>query len=354
MRALALFGAGFAIAAAGCATGRAPPAATEMANVEKDLTFLFGFGARGCGIPQGNCKDDKNFPTGQPEALVKLPPFAFDIHEVTIEQYEYCVQLDMCSEPSGFNGAGDENYYLNPKYQQHPVVQLTQLQAGEYCAFVGKRLPSEFEWERVAGGPAQTIETKRLYPVAFGAGPDGTVPLDCKNELVNALPCNGGSKRTTKVTTMTGDVVTEAGVKVYDLMGNVSEWTASDADATVTCDKAQPYTCEKCVVCRLTKTDAVCEKDCLGCVCGAGSKWPLAPNCYKPCNAPVCPLRKAGETLDGTYTGKNSNERRIVRGGNYEASPTCGTRFDYRSLAIAPNHNQSAQFYLGFRCAKSL
>ena len=354
MRTCALVGTALAVIGAGCATGKAPPAPTAMASVTTNLTFLFGFGLKGCGIPKGECKDDKNFPTGQPEALVKLPPFAIDVHEVTIEQYEYCVQFDKCSDPRGTNGPGDENYYFNPKYQQHPVVQLTQLQAGEYCAFVGKRLPTEFEWERIAGGSAQTLETKRLYPEAFSPGPDSAVPTDCKNELINALPCNGGSKRATKVMSMTGDVVTEGGVKVYDLMGNVSEWTASDADPTVTCDKAQPYTCEKCAECRLTKSDEICKPVCKDCECGSGPKWPIAPQCYRPCNAPVCALRKAGDAIDGTYTGKNSNERRVVRGGNYEALPTCATRFDYRGQAIAPNIEQSAQVYLGFRCAKSL
>jgi formylglycine-generating enzyme required for sulfatase activity len=43
--------------------------------------------------------------------------------------------------------------------ERHPMVLVTQDEAGFYCAWRGSRLPSEEEWERAARGP-----TGNIYP----------------------------------------------------------------------------------------------------------------------------------------------------------------------------------------------
>jgi formylglycine-generating enzyme required for sulfatase activity len=346
--------------ACGCAVGRPAPEVTKMAEVKTGLTFQLGLGEQGCGIPQSEsaCKAVATFDAGQPALQVQLKPFALDVHEVTVEQYEYCVAMEICSEPVGTNGPGGiPDYYPQAKYLQHPVVLVSQIQAAEYCKSVGKRLPTEFEWERVAGGPATKAAEKRLFPFAE-PGPDAKLVAGQCSKNVNAWPCNGGSAVTTAVKSQADDAVSEGGTKVFDLMGNVSEWTASDANTKATCDLSQPYDCEECVKCLQKEgiSSLNCKPKCSECKCGEGSAPLKKPNCYSPCTTPICPLYKAGTVLDGSFTGKNALDKRMIRGGNFQTPDAsrqpCANRSDNRTFALPPNG--PPQVFLGFRCAKDL
>ncbi len=72
---------------------------------------------------------------------VHLSAFYIDKFEVTQEQFETI----MNNNPSGFSG------------KNLPVEQVTWYEARDYCKAVGKRLPTEAEWERAARGGTHTI-----------------------------------------------------------------------------------------------------------------------------------------------------------------------------------------------------
>lgn len=71
---------------------------------------------------------------------VRLSGFTIDMFEVTQEQFEQVME----NNPSDFHG---ENL---------PVEQVTWYEARDYCKAVGKRLPTEAEWEKAAIGNTNT------------------------------------------------------------------------------------------------------------------------------------------------------------------------------------------------------
>ncbi len=355
-------------ACAGCAVGQEPPAPTAMVELRNQKPFVFGMGELGCNMPQDAkaCLSvGAGMPLSMPPVWVKLHDFAIDEHEVTNDQYRFCVEMGECSLPAGNNGpvGAGEYYYGTEKFKDFPVVQVRWRQAGEYCAFVGKRLPTEFEWERVAGGPAQSASEKRVYPWSTHSGYEPPLRT-CDDIDVNLRRCNSGATNTRAVKASKDDVVDTGNGKVYDLAGNVAEMTASDAydtkqaDPMLGCDPDPAlYTCGECLTCLDTNGDiSVCSSLCITCTCGAGDPA-TKPNCYRPCERPVCPRYAAtAAPLDGSYTGKNSGPSRIVRGGNYDLETDsrldCAGRSDNRSRHISPD--ESPFLNVGFRCAKNL
>jgi formylglycine-generating enzyme required for sulfatase activity len=82
----------------------------------------------------------------QPVHIVYLDAFYIDKTEVTNDQYRKCVESEACDAPS------NTIYYDDANYAQHPVVYVDWYKAEAYCKWVGKRLPTEAEWEKAARG----------------------------------------------------------------------------------------------------------------------------------------------------------------------------------------------------------
>jgi formylglycine-generating enzyme required for sulfatase activity len=160
-------------------------------------------------IPGGSFTDAGSGPN-TPHVIDTL---LFDIREVTLAEFEGCVDASACDAPNTgaacvYGGAGDT---------EHPVNCVDWEQAGDFCAWVGKRLPTEWEWEWAARGGDEA----RIYP--WGA-----------QDPAEERACWSGA------TVQSGSCVTGAYPQgdsrdgLSDLSGNVAEWTSSDFDGAGT------------------------------------------------------------------------------------------------------------------------
>lgn len=153
----------------------------------------------------------------RPEHAVFLDDYWIDRTEVTNQMYAIFLNalgnqeqigvtwLDAESDHARIHQQEDGTWRADPGYEHHPAVEVTWFGANSYCQWLGKRLPTEAEWEKASRGT-----DARKFP--WGEG------FNC--ELANYLGCVGD---TVPVLSL------DKGISPYGVLhlaGNAWEWVA--------------------------------------------------------------------------------------------------------------------------------
>lgn len=155
-------------------------------------------------IPGGTVKigSETESEDERPVHEVHVKEFYIDEHEVTNSQFRIFVEETGYKLPrhilfDRFNGP------------QQPIVGVSYEDATAYAKWAGKRLPTEYEWEKAARGGLEGLKypySNEMDPAkaCYDLDPANDGPVDVKSYEPNDY-------------------------KLYDMDGNVSEWTSSPA-----------------------------------------------------------------------------------------------------------------------------
>ena len=144
-----------------------------------------------------------------------IAAFYMDKTEVTVSAYAACVSASKCTAantgtPCNAGVAGRDN---------HPINCVDWTQSTAYCAWAGKRLPTEEEWQYAADAA-----DGRVYPWG-NATPDTQLCWSGSGAMLDA-----GTKPTS--TCAVGSFPTgDSPFGLSDMSGNVWEWTSSAYDS---------------------------------------------------------------------------------------------------------------------------
>jgi formylglycine-generating enzyme required for sulfatase activity len=133
---------------------------------------------------------------------VFLDRFDIDLHEVTVAHYRACVEDGACTQPDPCN-------FARPDAENHPINCVDWEQAQTYCAWAGKRLPTEAEWEKAARGTDE-----RTFPW-------GEEPADCERAVIAEDGDGCGQDGTHEVGSRPLGASPHGAL---DMVGNVEEW----------------------------------------------------------------------------------------------------------------------------------
>ena len=188
----------------------------------------------------------------------------------------------------------DSSRAPDPAKLKHPVTNVNWYAASAYCAWAGKRLPSEAEWELAArSGSGEQFPWPALF--AWGSQPPDKTRVNFGGNLGTTSPVGSYPANAFGLT---------------DMAGNVWQFLADDWANY----PAQPAT-------------------------GA----PLIINRASPEAAAPAP------TAIGQANANRPNaDRKVIRGGSYDAAPL-NLWLEYRDSHPASN----SQPFVGFRCAQS-
>jgi len=178
---------------------------------------------------------------GSEAAVGAAPAFCMDRTEVTVADYWGCVERGACTPPASDVWwpnlpAADQQFWSESctgdreDRLDHPINCVDWRQARDYCADLGRRLPTEVEWQWAAQGGRE----ERAYPWGDGR-PTARVVNACEFDCLDRMREHGRDRPTLHYgedgraeTAPTGSYPAGKGRWGHDdLAGNVWEFTTS-------------------------------------------------------------------------------------------------------------------------------
>ncbi|MER3494883.1 MAG: ergothioneine biosynthesis protein EgtB [Mastigocladus sp. ERB_26_2] len=177
-------------------------------------------------IPAGEFEMGNDSPDAldneRPAHRVYLETYYIDRFPVTCGQYRAFIAAGGYENPQWWSKEGWEwlqtakitqplYWHEDLTWDNHPVYGVSYYEAAAYAEFVGKRLPTEAEWEKAASWDAITNQ-RRTY--AWGDTPP--TPEHCNHD-----------QKIGKTTPVNAYPAGQSPYGLYDTLGNVWEWTAT-------------------------------------------------------------------------------------------------------------------------------
>jgi len=136
-----------------------------------------------------------------PRQSLTLSAYNIDVYAATNAEYQAFVGETGHAAPRNWTDGS-----LPAGLEDHPVVWVNWQDAADYCAWAGKRLPTEFEWEMAVRGT-----DGRTYP--WG-------------DTFDAAQCNSKESNLKGTTPVGAYPDGQSPFGIYDGAGNVWEWTS--------------------------------------------------------------------------------------------------------------------------------
>ncbi len=158
----------------------------------------------------------------RPQHIVYLDAFEIDRYEVTNAQYQRFVKAAGREPPLHWSGSD-----YPPGQADYPVVDVAWVDAEAYCAWAGKRLPTEAEWEKACrGADGRTFpwgDEWRSDRANVNVSTPPSKNIDNLRALLAVTPATSSAPGLRPVGSYPGNA---SPYGVLDMVGNASEWVA--------------------------------------------------------------------------------------------------------------------------------
>ncbi len=144
----------------------------------------------------------EEFGPESPQHKVFLPSYYIDFYPVTNSEYKIFMNATSAMPPRHWKG-----FEIPEGLENHPVHRISWFEARMYADWAGKRLPTEAEWEKAARGT-----DGRRWPWGNEFNEDNALVWD-RGEFAVTHPVDAHPRGASPY-------------GVYEMAGNVEEWTA--------------------------------------------------------------------------------------------------------------------------------